>query len=364
MKTNMKRHRVALIGGIGSVKEARGGLPPSCELVALCDIRKDLVDAYRREEPKLLATTDYREIAAFAECDTVATFTPTATHRDMAVACLRGGKNVWIEKPMGVNLDEGRDILRAEQESGRHVGVDLEVRFSRMTGRETRTILDSGELGRILQVEVDHQRGGWLCDTPSGTYRTRRATSGLMTMEGIHSIDLFRYWIGEIVAVQSFSAPNALPHYEIADNITCILWFENGAMGRYTCSHTKMSHSHGSDWNRGPEFGHILRYAIVGEKGSLSMDAWTLRIDIHHFRAKPIGTNSLKPEFDRRLDFNGLGHSVAHHDMQGYRNDFLDRMAGGQPPFQPASDAFRSEQIASACDLSAYEGSRKIECAR
>lgn len=358
----MKKHRVGLIGGFRSVAEARAALPPSCELVGLCDIKADVIEACRREAPNVFCATDYREIAALQNCDTVATFTPNNTHRDIAVACLRGGKNVWIEKPMGINLEQGRDILRAEQESGRRVGVDLEVRFSRMTGPEAKKILDSGELGRIVQVEADHHRGGWTCDTPQGDYRVKRATSGMMKMDGIHHVDLFRHWNGEVAAVQSFAAPNALPQYEFPDNLTAILWFANGALGRITTSHTKVAYSLGHDFERSPSLGHICRWAIVGTRGALTMDAWRRVINVYHFEAKPDGTNSLKPELDRQIDLSSLDPAVAAHDMLGYRNDFLERMAGGRPPYQTAADAFRSEVVAQACDQSAYEGGRKIEC--
>ncbi len=358
----MSLHPVAFIGGFHSVKEIRASIPPSCRLVGLCDIRKDLIEACRKEAPDLLCTTDFREIAAMSDCRTVATFTPNATHRDIALACLEGGKNVFIEKPMGINLEEGHEILKAEAKSGRFVGVDLECRFSRMTGREIRNILDSGELGQILKVECDHHRGGWLCDSPSGVYRTKKATSGLMKMDGIHQIDLFRHWNGEIMAVQSFAAPNALKHYEFHDNITCIIWFKNGAMGRFTSSHSQAAYSLGNDLKRAPSFGHMLRWAIVGTKGALDMDGWAQNITLYHFSAHPAGTDSIKPEFDRKIDLSELSSSEACHDMEGYRNHFLESMACGRPPFQRASDAYRSEQIAWACDQSVYEDGRKMDC--
>lgn len=355
-------HRVALIGFFSSVAGARASLPAGCELVALCDIREDLLDRCRKEDPSLFVTNDFRQIAAMQGCDSVVTFTPNATHRDIAVACLRGGKHVFIEKPMGINLAQGREILDAEKAAGKHVAVDLEYRVSAF-GREVKRILESGELGTIRQVDLDHHRGGWLCDTPSGTYRTKKEYSGLMKMEGIHYIDLFRHWFGPITKARAYAAPNTLPHYEFPDNATVILWFEGGAMARYTCSHNKASAAAGSDLKKGPEQGHLLKWSIAGDRGVLLIDGWTQRIDVLHYEAKPIGTNSLKAEFNRRIDYSGLANPMsAFHDMAGARSEFMRRMSAGQPPFQRAADAYVSETLAVRIDDALSTSGGEVDC--
>ncbi len=357
------KHGIGLIGCFGSVAGARASLPPSCELRGLCDIRQDLMDACRREDTSVFCTTNYRELAARADIDSVVTFTPNATHRDIAVAMLRGGKNVFIEKPMGITLEQGREILQAEAESGRHVAVDLEMRALGL-GPLLKEIIDSGEIGRVVQLDHDHYRGGWLRNTPSGDYRTRRATSGLFRMEGIHHLDLARYLLGEITAVQCFSAPSVLPQYEFPDNVTAILWFDGGALGRYTTSHTRCAHSAGKDARKAARTGHAKQWSIVGEAGAIWVDAWAQSLTVFRFVADPPGTNSMKPEFSRRLDFSDLPRPHAwFHDIAGNRRLFMDRMAAGLPPVQSAADAYRSEIVAYAADASCVEGGRRIEIA-
>lgn len=353
-------HRVGVIGFFSSVKSAQRLIPPGCELTALCDIKADVIDRCRAEAGYLLCSTDYRDLAASDRVDSVITFTPNETHRDIAVAMLRGGKHVFIEKPMGITLDQGREILGAEREAGRYVAVDLEMRLSGL-GPTVKEIIDSGELGRIVQVDHDHYRGGWLHTTPSGVYRTKKRTSGLFKMEGIHHIDLARYWIGEIDAVQCFRAPNVLPHYEIPDNVTAIFWFRSGAMGRYTSSHTRCAHSLGKDVQAAVRNGHSKQWSIVGTKGSVLIDGWRSRITIFHFEANPPGSDSLKPELSRTLDYSDLADSAWFHDMAGARRLFLSRMAEGLPPVQRAADAFRSERIAYAADESSYRNGERIE---
>jgi len=358
----MTTHRVAWIGGIGSPQKIRNRLPAGCDLVGFCDIDEENLARARAEDPGILGTNDFRQVAAMSGCDTVIAFTPNETHRDIAVSCLEGGKNVFIEKPMGITLEQGREILDAERRSGKRVGVDLEFRCSR-AGRLVREIIDSGELGDLLQVECDHHRGGWLNDTPQGQYRTKRGTSGLFKMEGIHMIDLMRYWAGEIERCRVFSAANALPQYEFADNCTVMIRFARGAQGRFTASHNKAAYSLGHDQQRGAAGGHIFRLAVVGTRGVVHVDFWNGFVNVLHFRAQPVGSDSLKPEFERRIDYSGLTHPAqAGHDMGRCRREFITRMAAGRPPFQPAEDAYRSEQIAFALDDCPDRDGGLIDC--
>ncbi|MEX0741636.1 MAG: Gfo/Idh/MocA family oxidoreductase, partial [Phycisphaeraceae bacterium] len=292
----------------------------------------------------------FHELAARQDVDSVVTFTPNATHRDIAVAMLDGGKNVFIEKPMGLTLEQGREVLEAEQRSGKYVAVDLEMRALGM-GPMLRQIIESGEIGQVVQIDHDHYRGGWLRNTPSGDYRTRRATSGLFKMEAIHHIDLARYLLGEITKVRCFSAPNVLTHYEFPDNVTAFFEFASGAVGRYTTSHTRSGYSTGKDEVKARATGHQKQWNIVGTKGSLWIDGWTQHVNFFHFHADPPGTDSLKPEFVRRLDFSSLPNPHSwFHDIAGHRRLFLERMAEGLPPTQRAADAFRSEIVAHAAD--------------
>jgi len=355
-------HRVAWIGGMASVHGVREQLPPGCELLAACEVRQDKLDQWRAEDPGLTVTEDYRQIAAMDGVDSVISFTPNETHRDIAVACLEGGKNVFIEKPMGVTLEQGRDILEAEQQSGRCVGVDLEFRYSRI-GQDVKRIIDSGEIGELLQVDCDHHRGGWLNDSPQGRYRTKRGTSGLFKMEGIHMLDLLRFWAGEVETCWLFNAANALPQYEFADNATVMMRFAGGVQGRMTLSHTRAAYSLGADPARAVKHGHTHKLSAVGSKGALLIDFWAAHIDVLRLSAKPNGTDSLKPEFERRIDYSGLTNPLkAGHDMGGCRMEFLRRMGAGQPPYQPARDAFRSETIAYALDEGVAAEGGVIDC--
>src|SRR4051794_41748580 len=72
---------------------------PGVELVAVCDLRKDLLETIGRRYPSVKLVTDFGEILADDAIDAVAIATPVSTHHPLALAALRAGKHVFIEKP-------------------------------------------------------------------------------------------------------------------------------------------------------------------------------------------------------------------------------------------------------------------------
>ena len=57
--------------------------------------------------------TDYKELLAKNDCDAVIIATPTSTHKDVAIECLKAKKNVLVEKPLARSSDEAKFILAA-----------------------------------------------------------------------------------------------------------------------------------------------------------------------------------------------------------------------------------------------------------
>lgn len=81
------------------------------------------------EAPNARLTTSVDEVLRDASVDVVVICTPTDTHRDLAVRALRAGKQVLLEKPIALDLDDARAILRAAAETGRTLMVAHVVRF-------------------------------------------------------------------------------------------------------------------------------------------------------------------------------------------------------------------------------------------
>lgn len=81
------------------------------ELIAVCDLSKDRLQAVAGLYPAVRVTDDYEEILSDPRIEAVAISTPVSTHFRLAMAALMAGKHVFLEKPMTATADEARRLV-------------------------------------------------------------------------------------------------------------------------------------------------------------------------------------------------------------------------------------------------------------
>src|SRR5690625_99249 len=139
------------------------------DLVAICDINgKRLEYAQEVLGRKIPAYTDFDQMLDEVECDTVIVTTKDSTHHEFIVKALKRGKDAITEKPMTVDDEKCREILAAEEESGRKVWVTFNYRYTPYATR-IKEIIDSGVIGDVLSVDFQ-----WFLDTMHGADYFRR----------------------------------------------------------------------------------------------------------------------------------------------------------------------------------------------
>ncbi|MDQ6730285.1 MAG: Gfo/Idh/MocA family oxidoreductase [Actinomycetota bacterium] len=84
------------------------------ELVWCCDRREQALELPRRRFPTVQRTTEVRDVLGDPSVDAVVIATPTRTHADLAVAALRAGKHILVEKPLAASTQEIDAIAAAE----------------------------------------------------------------------------------------------------------------------------------------------------------------------------------------------------------------------------------------------------------
>lgn len=157
-------------GLIGSLMEVAAD---TAHVKAVCDTfagnlarGKDRVESAQKTAPDTYS--DYRRMLDDKSIDAVFVMTPGHLHRDMVVAALDAGKHVYVEKPLSYTIDEGLDILKAVQRSGRKVQVGTQRRSSLLYQR-ARQIYESGALGKVTFVRAFWYRNS-LRDNPQWRY--------------------------------------------------------------------------------------------------------------------------------------------------------------------------------------------------
>lgn len=183
------------------------------ELVALCDINPaqftNLVtinqggaDTGIRKEYHTYTSLD--DMLANEQLDTVDICLPTFLHCEYAVKLLKLGYNVQCEKPMGLDEAECKQILAAEQESGKKLMIGMCLRFD---GAYTalKAIIDDGRYGKVNSAHFDRLGSlpGW--GSFEGWYRDPARSGGVAMDLHIHDVDMIRFLFGEPKAVSSIA---------------------------------------------------------------------------------------------------------------------------------------------------------------
>lgn len=155
--------KVALIGSgwYGKSDLFRLMQVANVEVVALCDVDRNML----REAGELVAKRqkngkspklyhDYRELLAENKLDITVIGTPDHWHALQAIAAIKAGSHVYLQKPVSVDVIEGEAVLVAARKYDRLVQVGLQRRSTPHIIEAKKKVLDTGLIGQISHVEV------------------------------------------------------------------------------------------------------------------------------------------------------------------------------------------------------------------
>jgi predicted dehydrogenase len=164
--------RIATIGhgGMGSGDTRYALSIPGVELAGVCDIYDGRLERAREIYGKNIFTTrDYREVLARKDVDAVIIATPDHWHSRISVEAMQAGKDVYCEKPMVQQVAQGKDVVAAQQSSGRIFQVGSQY-VSSLVYQKARELLKSGAIGQLTMVEAWLDRntaiGAWQYSIP------------------------------------------------------------------------------------------------------------------------------------------------------------------------------------------------------
>src|SRR5215468_1475300 len=161
-----KKYRTALIGcgwwGMNILGESMAAREST--VVAMCDVDENMLDPavakvqeLSGDQPKKYK--DYREMLAREKPEIVIVGTPDHWHALCMIAAVNAGAHVYVEKPIGHTVKEGRAMVNAARAANRVVQVGTHRRVSphNVSGRE---FIKSGKLGKIGMVRAFVHYGG------------------------------------------------------------------------------------------------------------------------------------------------------------------------------------------------------------
>lgn len=345
-----KELRLGVIGagGRGALSLAAHKPEAGSRLVAVCDSREDNLTRHRETcGDGLFTTSDYRELLARPDVDAVFICTPDFLHEEHALAALRAGKGVYLEKPMAITIEGCDRILAAVEETGAKLYVGHNMRFFPVM-KKMRELIVEGAIGEVQAVWCRHfiSYGGdaYFKDWHS----ERRLSTGLLLQKGAHDIDIIHWLAGgytqRVVGMGKLSVYDKLPRrapgdpmpkvafnynnwppsatqgyspiIDVEDHNMILMQLDNGVQASYLqCHYTPDSHRN---------------YTVIGTAGRIENYG-----DYSH--EESWATVHL---WNRRTGYSVLGHEVFRipHSSGSHGGsdpliveDFLNFLRGGTP---------------------------------
>lgn len=154
-----------------------GGNGANSSITAVCDAykgnlarAKDLVQTQGGRAPKTFE--DYKELLKDPSIDIVVIATPEHLHYPMFMAAIKAGKNIYVEKPLAHTIEQGQEIVKAWQKSGKIVQVGTQNRSNTLY-QKAREMVQQGMIGEIHYVRAFWYRNSldsapaWRYDIPA-----------------------------------------------------------------------------------------------------------------------------------------------------------------------------------------------------
>ena len=214
-----KRHSELL--GNGQIVGAR--------LAAVCDIVETKARAIgdRFDVP---VYTDMHEMMRIESIDIVVVLTESGLHARHVVELAPYGKNVVVEKPMALTLDDADAMIQACDKFGVRLFVVKQNRFN-VPVIKAREALEAGRFGKLVLGTV---RVRWCRPQSYYDQASWRGTwaldGGVLTNQASHHVDLLEWMMGDVESVYA-KATTALAKIEAEDTAVVVLKFVNGALG-------------------------------------------------------------------------------------------------------------------------------------
>ncbi|MGV9564543.1 Gfo/Idh/MocA family protein [Streptomyces sp. NPDC003480] len=346
-------------------------LPLRPELIAVADEVPGRAEEAAEQYGFADAVRDWRQIAADPRVRAVSVAAPNFLHREIGVAMAEAGKHLWIEKPVGLTVEDARAVADAVAKAGVHGTVGFNYRNAPAV-EAARELIASGGIGTVTHARIRLFSDYAAHPESALTWRYERARggSGVLGDLASHGVDLARFLLGEITSLAAdtavFIPERARPTgatagharatggepgpVENEDYVNCLLRFASGARGVLEASRVAVGEQNSYGFEvHGTEGAVFWDFRRMGELGVSRGTA---------YQDQPVSTLYVGPGHGAYAAFQpGAANAMGYDDLkviEAYR--FLRSVAEGRAYGPTLDDAVRSAAALDAMSRSARRG--------
>ena len=359
-KSNDEKLRIAFIGAGGIAGAHLEALKTfdDVEVVALADVFEQgmLEKAEKYDIPTDKCYTDYEKMLKEVKPDAVNICTPNGLHAPNAIAALKAGAHVIVEKPMAMSAAEAKGMIDAAKKADRKLVIGFQYRFDPRTQFLIRQ-REAGVFGDILfgRVQALRRRGipNW------GVFgRKDLQGGGPMIDIGVHVLEMCHYTMGSPKPVSAMgktftylgdqdstkirSQWEGWDHktYTVEDLAVGHIRFDNGAVIHIEASFAA-HHEHNGK----------MDFDLMGTKGGASWETSKVYTDQNGYMM------NMQPAY---LPKEGGFGGVPRNFFVLKNRNFVDHVLHGKPTLAPAEHGLMVQQMLDLIYTSADNGGGEV----
>ena len=296
--------------------------------------------------------SDYRNFLKHQGLDVVTICSVSGVHLDHVSLAAKSGKHIICEKPIEVTTERIDQMMAVCEENRVSLAGIFPRRFNDSTHLFKKVILE-GRLGKIVLADASikwwrtqeyYESSAW-----RGTMKWDGG--GALMNQGIHTIDLLLYLMGEVRSVCAYSGLLAHEGLEVEDIAVAILEFKNGAKGVIQGSTACYSKE-----------GHPASVQICGDSGSVTMV--DDKFSVWDFKDESISDKEVLLKYGLKGISGGAGaadpSAIDYLWHQRNFEDIVDALREGKKPLVDGAEARKSVALISAIYESANGRGKRI----
>lgn len=237
----MKKLKFGIIGcGRISYKhvEALINNKEEAELVCTCDVIKEKAEEKKQEyidklgkNVEVRVYTDYKDMIEKEDIDVLTVATESGYHPEIAIYCMNKKKNVIVEKPMALSIDDAQNMIKCSKENNVKLCISHQNRFNKPI-QKLRDAVSENRFGRIINGTARilwNRNMGYYEQAPwRGTWKL---DGGTLMNQCIHDIDLLQWMLGGEIDTVYAQCDTYIRDIQAEDFGAIIIRFKNGAIG-------------------------------------------------------------------------------------------------------------------------------------
>ncbi len=326
-------------GGIADRRTLPGMmLADNAELIAVMDAYMPAAEKCKEKYNAKYAFDKMEDVLAIDEIQAVYIASPVFCHKEQAMAAADAGKDILIEKPVGLTAKEAEEIAAYCEAKGVKMGVGFMMRFHAYH-QAMKEIVQSGKIGEVVSARA--QLTCWYPEMENCWRQDIKLSGGGAMMDmGVHCVDLIRYITGLEVVEAAGMSGNQVFKYSVEDAGGVIMRLSNGAVA-YVDANFNI-----------PDAAAKCKIEFYGTKGSIFAQGTISQVEGGEIEVLCTGDALGYDANQNRDEVAPLEVSVEFGNMYTKEIEAFGKAVAGEAPVAiTAQDAIASQKVIEA----AYE---------